>query len=112
MTGENRVAMQRVVHDVADKKSGREDEGQQHARAMRFAVVMFDEIQPHAESKRTQSVENRVEGRQKHPAPSEIGGGMMNVEQPQEKGHGEAADDDDRSNHGARINLSLFHADD
>src|SRR5258708_31306741 len=61
--------MQCVVHDVADEKKGREREGQQHARAMRFPVVMFDEIQSHAERHRAQSVQKRVEGRQKHPAP-------------------------------------------
>jgi hypothetical protein len=30
---ENRVSLQRVVHDVADEKNGREREGQQHAFA-------------------------------------------------------------------------------
>src|ERR1700730_7065637 len=44
VTGENRVAVQRVVHDVTDKKNGREYEGKQHAGAMRFPVVMFDKI--------------------------------------------------------------------
>jgi hypothetical protein len=42
VAGKNRVAVQCVVHDVADEKNGREREGQQHARAMRFPVVMFD----------------------------------------------------------------------
>jgi len=61
---------------LADEKSGREREGQQHARAMRFPVVMFDEIQSHAERNRAQSVQKRVEGRQKHPAPGEVSRSM------------------------------------
>ena len=36
---ETRVAVQRVVHDIADQKERRETEGQQHAGAMRFAVA-------------------------------------------------------------------------
>ncbi len=85
MAGENRVAVQRVVHDVADEKNGREREGQQHARAMRFPVVIFDEIQSHAERNRARSVQKRVEGRQEHPAPGEISQIMMHVQQPQQE---------------------------
>ena len=68
--------MQYVVHDVADEKNGRERERQQHARAMRLPVVMFDEIQSHAERNRTQSVQKRVKDRQEHPAPGEISRSM------------------------------------
>jgi len=53
MAGKNRVAVQRVVHNVADEKDGREREGQQHARAMGVLVTMFDEIQPHRAQSRT-----------------------------------------------------------
>ena len=85
VAGKNRVAMQRVVHDVADEKNRREREGQQHAGAMRFPVVMFDKIQSHAECNGAQSIQKRVEGRQKHPAPGEIRRSMMHVQQPQQK---------------------------
>jgi hypothetical protein len=53
--------------------------------AMRLPVVMFDEIQSHAERHRAQSVQKRVEGRQKHPAPGEISRSMMHVQQPQQE---------------------------
>jgi hypothetical protein len=36
---------------------------------------------------------------------------MMKVQQPQQEGHSEAAHYKDRSNHRARTNFSLFHAD-
>ena len=85
MAGKNRVAVQRVVHNVADEKDGREREGQQHARAMRFPAVMFDEIQSHAERNRAQSVQKRVKGWQKHPTPCEISRSMMDVQQPQQE---------------------------
>jgi len=79
MAWENRVAVQCVVHDVADEKNGREREGQQHARAMGVLVTMFDEIQPHTERNRARPVQKRVEGRKKHPASGEISGGMMHI---------------------------------
>jgi len=85
MAGKNRVAVQRVVHNVADEKDGRERESQQHAPAMRFPAVMFDEIQSHAERNRAQSVQKRVKGRQKHPAPGEISRSTMDVQQPQQE---------------------------
>jgi hypothetical protein len=49
VAGKNRVTVQGMIHDVADEKSGREHKSQQHAHAMRFPVVMFDEIRSHAE---------------------------------------------------------------
>ena len=85
MAGKNRITVQRVVHDVADEKSGRERESQQHACAMRLDVVMFDEIQAHAERDGAQSVQKRVEGRQKHPPPGETSRCMMQVQQPQQE---------------------------
>ena len=72
VSGKDRVAVQSMVHDVADEKNRREGEGQQHACAMGSPTVMFDEIQSHAECNRTQSVQKSVEGRQKHPAPGKI----------------------------------------
>ena len=85
VAGENRIAVQRVAHDVADEKRGREDEGQQHAGAMSIAVTMFDEIQAHAKSSRAEAVEQGVEGGQKHPAAGEIGRSVMHVKQPQQE---------------------------
>jgi hypothetical protein len=75
----NRVPVHCVVHNVADEKNGRECEGQKHARTMRFPVVMFDEIESHAEYNCAQSIQKRVEGWQKHPATCEISGSMMHV---------------------------------
>jgi hypothetical protein len=46
---------------------------------------VFSEIQSHAERNRAQSVQKRVEGRQKHPAPGEISRSMMHVQQPQQE---------------------------
>jgi hypothetical protein len=69
---------------VADEKNGREREGQEHVRAMRFAIAMFDEIQSHAKPDRAQSVQERVEGRQKHPALGKISRSMTHVN-PQER---------------------------
>jgi hypothetical protein len=77
--------MQRVVHDVADEKDGREREGQQHARAMRFLVAMFDEVQSHAQRNRAQSVQKGVKRRQKHPAPGEVSRSTMHVQEPQQE---------------------------
>jgi len=47
--------------------------------------VVFDEIQSDAERNRAQSVQKRVEGRQKHPAADEISRSMMHVQQPQQE---------------------------
>ena len=74
-----------MVDDVADEKSEREREGQQHARAMRFPIVMLDEIQAGAERNSAQSVQKRIEGRQEHPSADEISGRMMDVEQPEQE---------------------------
>jgi len=85
VAGKNRVAVQCMVDDVTHEKSGREPEGQQHARAMGFPVVMFDEIQARAERNGAQSVQKRIERRQKHPPPGEISRRMMHVEQPEQE---------------------------
>ena len=82
---ETGVAVERVVHDVANEEEGGEREGQEHAGAMRLLIAMLNEIQAYAERSRAQSVEGRIKGRQKHPAPSKIGRSMVQVEQPQEE---------------------------
>jgi hypothetical protein len=45
VTGENRVAMQCMVRDVANEKKRRECESEQHAGAMRISIALFDEPQ-------------------------------------------------------------------
>jgi hypothetical protein len=109
VAGKNCVTVQSVVHDVADQKSGRERESYEHAIAMRFLVPMFDEIKSHAKRDGAQSVQERVQGRKEHPSPGKIGRGVMHVEQPQQEGHGKAADHDDCAHDGARTNFSAFH---
>jgi hypothetical protein len=60
VAGENPVAVQRVVRDIAAEENGRERESQQHACAMRCFFVVFDEIQSHAQRNRAQSVQSAL----------------------------------------------------
>lgn len=107
---ENRIAVQSVVHDIADEKYGREGEGQQHAQAVSFPVSMLDEIKSQAKRHRAQSVQQRVEGRQEHPAPGEIRRSAVHVQQPQQKRYRKTAHDDDRADRRTRIAFRLFHS--
>jgi len=111
MAGENRIAVQGMVQNVADQEYGREREGQQHARAMCFSVAVLDVIQPHAERCGAKCVQHRVESRQKRPPRGEISRCVMEVEQPQKERYSEPTCYNDSADHRTRTDLCLSHAD-
>ena len=54
-----RIAMESMIHDIADQEQGRKAKRHEHAGSMGFPISVLDEIQPDAERTGAQAIQGR-----------------------------------------------------
>jgi len=96
------LAMQRVIHDVADQKQRREAEGGEHGCPVRRNSLCSNEGVADEQGRGAQSIEERIECRQERQFDTGRVCGRMDVDQPEEKKRGCDADSEDCCNCSSR----------
>ena len=91
-----RLAMQRMIGDVADQKEGRENKRYDHRHAMGRNIPLANEIKASEQSDRAQPVEHRIQRRQKAKPRGRSIERMVEVKQPQQKANRRRTDGDNQ----------------
>ena len=92
-----RIAMESMIHDIADQEQGRKAKRHEHAGSMGLPIPVLDEIQPDAERNGAQAIQKGVQPRQEDPSLRKFGRRMVQIEQPEQESDGSGARGQDDS---------------